>query len=80
MKAVVLQIPREINDTNDACILRALWIYDKHYYDYATTKYHISTLREIVYRLQVKDKLKELKQIKPVCHSRLEVEKTLLVS
>eukprot|EP01084_Bolivina_argentea_P223221 377720_1 len=62
------------NSDNDPYIIRALIVYEKHY----GTKYNITIIREIIYRLHIKDKLKKLKQNKKVPQSRNDVKNALL--
>jgi len=53
---------------------RALVVYEKYY----GHNYDIRIIREIIYRLTIKDKLKELKRVKTFYQSREAVERILL--
>merc|ERR1712154_41376 len=53
---------------------RSLAVYQKHY----GKGYDIKVIRELIYRLSIKDKIKELKKVQNLYQSRDAVEEILL--
>eukprot|EP01083_Nonionella_stella_P186795 684914_1 len=57
-------------------IRRSLKLYEKHY-DCSKIGYDIATITEIIYRLSIKDKLKQSRAQQKIYHSKVNLEQAL---